>query len=103
MHPVFHVNLLRPYYDSMSDFPSRDAVTRPLPDLNDQGEDEFEVEKMTGKELRTKGRLRVPHYFVKWKGYPNSDNTWEPYDNFRGTAEEAISAFEAASGGETSV
>ena len=102
VHPVFHVNLLRPYHDGTSDFPSRDSVARPLPDLNDRGEEEFEVERILDMEMRTKGRSRVPYYFVKWKGYPDSDNSWEPHDNLRGTAEEAVSEFEASFRGKAS-
>lgn len=35
--------------------------------------DEFEVEKIVG----TKGAGKNLMYMVKWKGYPESDNTWE--------------------------
>jgi hypothetical protein len=36
-------------------------------------EDEFEVEKI----LERRGQ----RYLVKWKGYPHSENTWEPIQN----------------------
>merc|ERR1711887_388308 len=34
---------------------------------------EFEIEKILDK----RGAGRTLQYFVKWKGYPDSDNTWE--------------------------
>jgi hypothetical protein len=36
-------------------------------------DDVFEVEKI----LQQKGQ----QFLVKWKGYPSSDNTWEPLKN----------------------
>jgi len=36
-------------------------------------ETEFEIEKILDK----RGAARTLQYFVKWKGYPDSDNTWE--------------------------
>jgi len=36
-------------------------------------ETEFEIEKILDK----RGAGRTLQYFVKWKGYPDSDNTWE--------------------------
>lgn len=53
-------------------------------------EDEFVVEKILDK--RMKGG--VLEYFLKWQGFPDSDNTWEPADNL--TCLELIEAFEAA-------
>ncbi|CAG0918692.1 unnamed protein product [Notodromas monacha] len=39
--------------------------------------EDYVVEKVVGrKELNG-----VVHYFLKWKGYPNSKNTWEPVTN----------------------
>ena len=40
-------------------------------------DDEYEVEKIVGRRKR-KGKFE---YRVKYKGYPSSENTWEPRDN----------------------
>src|SRR6267154_3001849 len=44
-----------------------------------QGNKEFEVETIINH--RFFGRRKVLQYLIKWKGYPSSDNTWEPVDN----------------------
>ena len=49
--------------------------SRPLPDLI-EGEEEYEVEKVVNH--RYAGRARTLQYLIKWIGYPEADNTWEP-------------------------
>ena len=66
IHPVFHISLLEPAN------PSIPVQTTPL-DLEPE-EELYEVEKI----LRQRGQ----RYLVKWKGYPDSENTWEPQRNF---------------------
>jgi len=44
-----------------------------------QGNKEFEVETIINH--RFFGRRKTLQYLIKWKGYPSSDNTWEPVDN----------------------
>src|SRR6266702_2359730 len=56
----------------------RPNFTRPPPDLI-EGEQEFEVEKILDAQPRGQGRKM--HFLVKWKGYPMSDNSWEPREN----------------------
>lgn len=41
--------------------------------------EQFIVEKVTGKKV-LKGKIM---YYVKWKGFPENENTWEPIDNFQ--------------------
>jgi Chromo (CHRromatin Organisation MOdifier) domain/Integrase zinc binding domain len=74
IHSVFHNNLLTPYTETPSHGPN---FTRPPPDLID-GEEEYEVEQI--RSHRTWGRSRTLQYLIKWKGYPESDNTWENAD-----------------------
>jgi len=72
---VFHANLITPYKETELHGPN---FTRPPPDLI-EGEQEFEVEKIL--DAQPKGRGRKMHFLVKWKGYPTSDNSWEPREN----------------------
>jgi len=51
--------------------------SQPPPDLI-KGENEYEVE--TIRKHRCFGRNKRLQYLLKWKGYPESDNTWEPVE-----------------------
>jgi hypothetical protein len=72
IHDVFHASLLSPYQETTAHGPN---FSRPPPDLID-GEEEYEVERIISH--RHHGRSQTLQYLVKWKGYPESDNTWEP-------------------------
>src|SRR6266436_4485148 len=74
IHDVFHASLLSPYHETNAHGPN---FTHPPPDLI-EGEEEFEVERIVAH--RTFGRSRCLQYLIKWKGYPESDNSWEPAD-----------------------
>jgi hypothetical protein len=86
IHNVFHANLITPYKETELHGPN---FTRPPPDLVD-GEEEFEVEKIL--DARPQGRGRKMHYLIKWKGYPTSDNSWEPRENVK--ADKLIKEFQ---------
>jgi len=43
----------------------------------EEEDQEFEVERVVARRV-VEG---APHYLIKWKGYPDSDNTWEPEEN----------------------
>ncbi len=63
-----------PYHETHAHSPN---FTRLPPDLID-GEDEYEVEQIVAHQQF--GRSKRLQYLIKWKGYPESDNTWEPAD-----------------------
>src|SRR5713226_7280102 len=74
IHNVFHVSLLSPYRKTDAHRPN---YSRPPPDLI-EGEEEYEVERVINH--RYTGRARTLQYLIKWKGYPEADNTWESAD-----------------------
>src|SRR5258708_7090847 len=74
IHDVFHASLLSPYRETDAHGPN---YSRPSPDLI-KGEEEYEVEKVINH--RHTGKARTLQYLIKWRGYPEADNTWEPAD-----------------------
>ena len=74
IHNVFHSSLLSPYHENEVHGPN---FTRPPPDLINE-EEEYEVERVVNH--RYHGRSRQLQYLIKWKRYPESDNTWESND-----------------------
>jgi hypothetical protein len=75
IHNVFHGSLLTPYKETEAHGPNH---TQQLPTLIDN-EEEYEVEQII--DVRRFGKKQSWQYFVKWKGYPDSENTWEPLGN----------------------
>ena len=74
IHNVFHATLLRPYKEN--EIYGRN-FTEPPPELV-EGEEVYEVETILNHRKRGRGY----QYFVKWRGYPISDASWEPEQSF---------------------
>jgi hypothetical protein len=88
IHPVFHIDLLTPYKETIMHGPN---FTRPAPELID-GEEEYSVERIL--DSRRFGRRQRLQYLVKWEGYPDSDNMWVDKDDV--FAEDKVWEFKAS-------
>ena len=73
VHNVFHATLLKPYVETET---YGENYTRPPSDLLEEQE-VYEVETIVKHRRRGKGY----QYFIKWKGYPIEEATWEPETN----------------------
>lgn len=56
----------------------------------EEEEEEYVVEKIVSHRMTRKGKLE---YFLKWKGFTDADNTWEPAENLN--CRELVDAYEA--------
>ena len=75
IHPVFHQSLLKPY----SGDPPDDR--RPEPEVTAGGEEELVVEATRASKIDPElGTLCQ----VRWRGCPETDNTWEPASRLQG-------------------
>jgi hypothetical protein len=88
IHPVFHIDLLTPYRETITHGPN---YQRPPPDLVN-GEEEYSVEKIL--DSRKFGRRWRLQYLVKWEGYPDSDNMWVDKDDI--FADDKVREFKAS-------
>ena len=85
VHPVFHVSKLYPYHED----PEKPNFPEPPPDVI-EGVPEYEVEEILQSRFN---RTRL-QYLVKWKGYPDSENSWEDEVNVENSPD-AIAEFYA--------
>ena len=77
IYSIFHVSKLKKYLELDEIFKSREEL-QSLPDIvGDDQYEEYEVEWIVDKRLH----YRKVQYLVKWKGYPDYENTWEPLSN----------------------
>ena len=72
IHPVFHTSSLTPYIETDAHSPNFSWLP---PDLT-KGEAEYKVEAIRNHWCFEKNKRL--QYLLKWKGYSESDNTWEP-------------------------
>jgi hypothetical protein len=88
-HPIPHpsntlpstTDVLSPNDLDVTVEPEEDSYQSPLPEdtgTTDVTTPEYIVEKVLAYRVYAKG---VKEYLLKWKGYSDSDNSWEPYDN----------------------
>jgi hypothetical protein len=97
IHPVFHVNLIKPYIQGKTPMPPQP----PLPELID-GHYEWEVYRIlshrsvpyhTGAKGRSKGHTaHKTVYLVQWAAYPIEEATWEPATHLK-NAQDAVDAY----------
>ena len=84
IHPVINVSRVRPH--TASTIPEQRAEAPPPVQI--EGELEYHVEEVLDSRLR-RNQLQ---YLVKWQGYTEENNTWEPAANLE-HATDAIAAF----------
>ncbi|QRW25167.1 Retrotransposable element Tf2 protein [Rhizoctonia solani] len=77
IHPVFHINLLTKFHSD----PHGQDPPQPAPIVTEEGEEEYEVEKILDSKWKEYRKARKLWYLVKWKGYDKGSNSWEPVDN----------------------
>jgi hypothetical protein len=87
IHPIFHVQLLHPHTESNIE----GRIQLPPPPIIIEGEEEFEVEKVLDSRLFR----RSFQYLVKWKGFSDSENTWQPAKDLE-HAQDLIEEFHTA-------
>ena len=79
-HPVFHSSKLKIYHENDPEKYAHRELPRPDP-IDIDGGQEWVVEAIVDE----KGKGRNKRFLIKWEGYPDSENTWEPAANVEET------------------
>lgn len=82
IHPVFHVELVRPA--ATDPLPSQLTDDSEPPPVVVDGEQEFEVEAILDVRRKRRGRRSRIEALVKWTGYP--EPSWEPLSEVQGVS-----------------
>ncbi|KAK3036641.1 hypothetical protein RJ639_030210 [Escallonia herrerae] len=74
LHPVFHVSMLKPFYEDTAN-PSRGQIKRQ--GLKPKAAGKRVAEAILNDRVITASCKRHQEYLVKWQGYMEEENTWE--------------------------
>ncbi|KAK2989333.1 hypothetical protein RJ640_015044 [Escallonia rubra] len=74
LHPVFHVSMLKPFYEDAAD-PSKGEIKRP--GLKPKVDGKRVAEPILNDIVIIVSRKHHQDYLVKWQGYTEKENTWE--------------------------
>ncbi|KAK3017137.1 hypothetical protein RJ639_006139 [Escallonia herrerae] len=74
LHPVFHVSMLKPFYEDTAD-PSRCQIKRQ--GLKPKAAGKRVAEAILNDRVIIASRKRHQEYLVKWQGHMDEENTWE--------------------------
>ncbi|KAK3012642.1 hypothetical protein RJ639_008598 [Escallonia herrerae] len=74
LHPVFHVSMLKPFYEDTAD-PSRGQIKRQ--GLKPKAAGKRVAEVILNDRVIIASRKRHQEYLVKWQGQMDEENTWE--------------------------
>ncbi len=76
LHPVFHVSMLKPFHEDGED-PERNKSKRAP--MGVKTAYDRAVENIAGDRVVRRKHYRPRHeYLVRWKGFPESETSWEP-------------------------
>jgi len=85
IHPRFHISLLEPA--------SKNARPGPV-EIDPETQDPlYEIDRLVGFKKEQQSGANKAFYLVHWKGYQNSEDTWEPEENL---PRESIRRYHAA-------
>jgi hypothetical protein len=80
---MFHASKLLPFH--LDEIAGRNP---PRPEgIDIEGQTEFVVEKILDSRVLNTGRRKKVEYLVKWLGYDDSENTWEPPSHLKNSRE----------------
>ena len=85
IHPIVNVSQIKPYLGPME---GQTLYQPGLVHVTEDRDNEWEVDHIIDSHLKNK-KLK---YLIHWKGYDDSDHTWEPKSNL-GNAKDAIHDF----------
>ncbi|KAK3003881.1 hypothetical protein RJ639_018645 [Escallonia herrerae] len=74
LHPVFHVSMLKPFYEDIAD-PSRGQIRRQ--GLKPKAAGKRVAKAILNDRVIIASRKRHQEYLVKWQGHMDEENTWE--------------------------